>query len=85
MDELKGLQSLPDEFLNSKQIRMRERMASVIADYKALMEQYEAFELASTNRICEQLASKHNISSRMVRHYLKKAGLIHSRQRTIWQ
>lgn len=85
MDELKGLQSLPDELLSPSQIRMRDRMASVIADYKALMEQYEAFELASTNRICEQLASKHDISSRMVRYYLKKAGLIQPRQRTVWQ
>lgn len=78
MNVFEELQAIPEELLTEAQIRRKEKMLAVIADYKRLKEKCGGTSLVSTNRFCEILAKKHDIAVRTARYYLVDAELIES-------
>lgn len=78
MNVFEELQAVPEELLTEAQIRRRDKMKAVVADYSELKEKCGGSSLVSTNRICEILAKKHDIAVRTARYYLVDAELIES-------
>lgn len=78
MNVFEELQAIPDEFLTDSQVRKKEKMAAVVADYNELKEKYGDNRVMSINRICEILAKRHDIAVRTARYYLVNAELIKS-------